>query len=143
MTTDWVKKDIWKREGKDFSIEVSRHTTRYHDESSDEGVNRWCVYAYIYPTHPHFKKFEGDRMWQDAATALPLHCGVSFLRYHRDDDGKVTSVQVGADYHHLYDNAFTFFETKEDAYRVFSDAGELYAWLDGCWKTEESQNIRI
>lgn len=73
----------------------------------DEGDHRWGVYAFIYPTHPRFSKFAGKDMWQPAAMGLPLHCGPSMLTWHRDNDGEVTSVEVGADYHHLYDKPFT------------------------------------
>jgi hypothetical protein len=56
--SDWKKKTLWVRRGTNFAVEVSLHT----DSSLDpmDGENRWCVYAYIYPEHPHFAAFSGD-----------------------------------------------------------------------------------
>lgn len=123
----WSHKDAWKRSGQNFLVEVSRHDVERSSFSDiEDGRHRWCVYAYIYPKHPHFAKFEGGQMWQDAACALPLHCGPSYLRYHHDDNGNVTSVQVGADYNHLHDNEFTHYSTKEEASEVFEDAESLF-----------------
>lgn len=123
----WSHKDAWKRIGKDFLVEITRHEIERSDFTDyDDGLHRWCVYAYIYPKHPHFEKFEGGAMHQDAACALPLHCGPSYLRLHRDDDGDVTSVQVGSDYNHLHDNRFTHYATAEDAAEVFRDAERLF-----------------
>jgi len=122
----WSKRDEWKLRGKDFMIVVSRH-----EESSClsyEGDNRWCVYAYIYPKHPHFSEFSGPSCWQDAANAMPLHGGATLLDYPARD-GSITSVHIGADYNHLHDDSFTFYATKKDAYEVFNDAGELFDWL--------------
>lgn len=130
---DWDHKDIWRRWGKDFMVEVSRHSAPRADESGcydSEGPHRWCVYAYIYPKHPHFARFDGtETMYQDAASALILHGGPSFCRKHMNAAGEVTSYQVGADYHHLHDWRFTQYATKEDAYSVFSDAEELFEQL--------------
>lgn len=128
MMDNWKRKELWHRRGEGFCVEVSRHTEAPLYDS--EGPNRWCVYAYIYPAHPHFEKFEGDKMWQDAATTLPLHGGPSILRWHRDANGNPTSVQVGADYHHDGDSGYTFCDEAEDAYSVFRDADDLVAWLE-------------
>ena len=126
----WRRKDIWSREGKNFFIEVSRHEQkRRDDEYSHEGPHRWCVYAYIYPKHPRFAKFEGSAMWQPAATALPMHGGPSLLTLHYADDGKVMSVEVGCDYHHLHDDGYTHLENAQQAFGVFSDADELFDYL--------------
>lgn len=130
--SNWEHKDLWKRYGKDFMVEVSRHQVGVFQEAerwSEEGPHRWCVYAYIYPKHPHFAKFSGPEMFQDAACSLPLHCGPSFLRWHYADDGKPTSVQVGCDYNHLHDSQYTRMATKEEAQAVFNDAEKLFDWL--------------
>ena len=65
-------------------------------------------------THPppHFKQFEGDNLFQDATSDIPLQYGPSKLEYHKNDLG-ITSVQVGADYHHSHDERFTNYFTKE------------------------------
>ena len=131
--SDWKRKDVWKRYGRDFMVEISRH-----EESADEhwesfcdaqGPHRWCVYAYIYPKHPHFANFDGDQMWQEAASCLPFHGGPSFLRYHYQADGAATSVQVGADYNHLHDSYYTRCATEKEAYTVFADAEDLFQRL--------------
>ena len=121
----WDKKDEWRKRGLDFMVTVSRHNSTSSD--FDEGPNRWAVYAYIYPAHPHFAKFDGPRIYQDAANEMPLHCGASLLNYPMYDN-KVTSVQVGADYHHLHDD-FTHYATQDDAREVFADADRLFDWL--------------
>jgi hypothetical protein len=121
----WKHKDIWSRRGKQFSVEVSRHLG---SEDAFEGPHRWAVYAYIYPDHPHFDKFDGPNLWQDATQVLPLHGGASLLEYPMYG-GKVTCVKVGADYHHLHDNAYTYYATADDAYQVFRDADELFDQL--------------
>lgn len=123
----WSHKDEWKAAGSSFCVVVSRHGVKPIDET--EGANRWCVYAYIYPKHPHFKAFDGRDMWQEAATIMPLHSGPSFLRYHLDEDGEVTSVQVGADYNHYGDDRYTHMAARDDAIGVFHDAEALFKWL--------------
>lgn len=128
-TDKWRHKDVWSLDGQDFMIQVSRHSVESYREYDDTGPHRWCVYAYIYPKHRLFSTFDGPAMWQDAATALPLHCGPSLLRWHYGDDGKPTSVQVGADYNHLHDDRFTNLATREEAGVVFRDAEELHAHL--------------
>lgn len=125
----WDHKDEWHCRGKDFLIVVKRHTETPSLIDFDQGENRWCVYAYVYPKHPHFKNFNGPNMFQDAAHAMPFHAYPSFLRWHRDDDGNPTSVQVGADYNHLHDEHFTHFADAESAHEVFADAQQLHDYL--------------
>lgn len=132
--TGWDHKDLWRRFGRNFMVEVSRHTVELREESSGcfdaEGPHRWAVYAYIYPKHQHFMAFNGDAMHQDAAAMLHFHGGPSLLRRHFAADGSTTSVQVGADYNHLHDWRYTQMETANDAQSVFSDAAELFEQLD-------------
>jgi hypothetical protein len=128
---DWDRKDEWHKRGKDFLVVISRHEVMRTEASIfdfDEGPHRWAVYAYIYPAHPHFAKFSGTDMWQDASN-LGFHGGCSLLRYHHEADGKVTSVQCGGDYNHLHDTRFTNMATAEDARAVFNDADELFERL--------------
>ena len=122
---EWKHKDEWHKRGKDFLVVVSRHSV-----SVDEygGPNRWAVYAYIYPDHPIFNSFDGPDMFQYAASTMPLHGGCSFLRYPMYKS-VITSVKVGADYNHLYDDNFGYYETKDEAYEVFNDAAQLFQWL--------------
>jgi hypothetical protein len=125
--SEWDHKDEWRMRGDNFMVTVTRHTVSIFE--MDEGPNRWAVYAYIYPDHPHFHKFDGKSIYQDACNAMPLHAGASLVRWHKDDDGKICSVQVGADYNHLYDAHYTLAETKVDASSVFFDASKLFTWL--------------
>lgn len=127
---EWKHKDLWHRRGKDFLVEVSRHTV---EGARDLGPHRWCVYAYVYPEHPHFAAFAGDSMMQWAAQEMPFHggplSGASYLRNHRNDKGEVTAVQVGGDYNHLHDDRFTWYDALEMASEVFNDAETLFQWL--------------
>ena len=124
---NWRHKDIWKKNGTDFLVEVSRHSGNASELDLREGPHRWCVYAYIYPKHPHFSMFnEADDLWQDATTSLPGHSYPSYLRRHVDANGNVTSFQVGWDYHHDGDWMFTHDANQEDAKRQFLDAQELF-----------------
>ena len=125
----WDHKDEWRQRGKDFLVAVSRHSVGSSTHEPHQGPHRWTVYAYLYPTHRLFGEFSGTDMWQRAATDMPMHGGPSLLRWHRDDDGKPTSVQVGADYNHLYDDHFCNYETAEDAQEVFADAQRLVDYL--------------
>jgi hypothetical protein len=127
MSPEWKHEDKWSRRGRNFLVTVTRHEVAVHEP---EGPHRWCVYAWIYPKHPRFARFEGDRMWQDAATELPFHGGPSLLRWHRAEDGTATSVQVGADYNHLHDDRFTYMANPAEAYAVFNDADGLFAMLE-------------
>jgi hypothetical protein len=142
MTTDWNRKELWRKSGENFMIEISRHEVSVSESAcfDSEGPHRWCVYAYIYPEHPHFSAFDGSEdMRQDAATCLPLHCGPSFFRKHLNAKGETTSYQVGADYNHLYDWSFTQHANPEDAAEVFSDAQDLFDALTRRAKAEGEQ----
>ena len=76
-----------------------------------------------------FSEFDSSSIRQEACRKLPLHCGCSFFKKHRTEDGTVCSVQVGSDYNHLGDDEFTFCETEDDAARVFHDAENLFEFL--------------
>ena len=121
----WNHKDEWKKSGDNFLVVVSRHSAMADDFT---GPNRWAVYAYIYPKHALFSKFDGPDLWQPTTTVMPLHAGCSYLRYH-EDKGIITSVQVGCDYNHLHDEAFSYCATPEDAGDVFFDAERLFEFL--------------
>ncbi len=124
---NWKHKDIWKKSGNGFLIEVSRHSEDYEPIDRREGPHMWCVYAYIYPNHPHFNAFnDKDDLYQDATSELPGHSYPSYLKRHVDKDGQVTSFQVGWDYHHDGDYMFTHDGDAETASRQFRDAQELF-----------------
>lgn len=124
-------KDEWRLSGNNFLVTVTRHTVNILPEYNFDnlGPNRWAVYAYIYPTHQLFSLFNESGIYQDASRVLPLHAGPSFLKFHYDKHGTKLSVQVGADYNHLYDEEFSNYVTKDEAYAVFADAIELFEHL--------------
>lgn len=126
----WGYAEEWNMPGNDFMI-VVRHSRTGPLESSfcELGEHRWFVYAYIYPKHRRFLTFVGPDIFQDACNRLPLHAGASLLRYHRNDKGEVSSVQVGSDYNHLGDDHYTFLESKDEASAVFYDADRLFERL--------------
>jgi hypothetical protein len=128
VSKNWIHKDIWTRREKSFCVQVSRHEVSSYP-FEELGPNRWCIYAYIYPSHSYFLKFKGTDLWQEATLTMPLHGGCSFLEW-KEHDKQITSIQVGADYNHLHDRDYTFFATKEEAVSVFIDAEELIEWLE-------------
>lgn len=125
---EWSPKREWWFNGPDFLVQVKHHIAGFDD---DEGRNRWNVYAFVYPKHPHFQAFSGENMMQDACTALPLHRGPSYHRVHYDAKGAVTAHQVGCDYAHIHDERFQK-SGPEDQFpngTVFQDAQDLIQWL--------------
>lgn len=134
MSDKYRRCEDYKREGKGFLVVVNHYTVFQSSEPAcfdSEGPHRWAVYAYVYPSHPHFAAFDGtETMWQGAATQMPGNAYPSFMRVHTPH-GKETpsSYQVGWDYHHLHDWSFSRMETPEDAYEVFRDADALFDWL--------------
>lgn len=125
----WNHVEEWSKLGVDFRVVVKRWSFPESHWNQRDGRQVWNVYAYIYPKHRLFDSFEGPDMFQPAASALPLHCGPTFLRYNIGQDGQVASVQVGADYRHLGDERFSHYETREAAREVFRDAEELFTYL--------------
>lgn len=123
----WRRKEEWKRAGEQFIVTVEHFMADGPAIDHDDAGERWCVYAYIYPKHPRFKRFDGTGIYQDATSDLPLHSGCTYLRQHRDNDGSVTSFQVGADYNHLYDSRFT--HEREFGGTVKADADRLFDFL--------------
>jgi len=125
----WSHVEEWHKRGVDFQVTVKRWAFAEDSYTPYEGRQVWNVYAIIYPKHRLFDSFEGPDMFQPAAEALPLHCGPTFLEYRIGQDGKVSSLQVGSDYHHLGDEHLSHCKTREAAWEVFQDAEELFAYL--------------
>lgn len=135
-TRDWTHKDEWRLRHSTFMVTVEHFTLPVSDDRYRDGGHRWCVYAFIYPEHPLFSRFalrrlDGTKMViyrsEDCLSGAPLHGGCSLVRPHHDADGKVTSVQFGADYNHLHDRHFTH-ETEFDG-EVKRDAEDLFDFL--------------
>lgn len=125
--------------GEGFLIEVVRNTSEYQYEGSSEGPNRWNVYAYIYPSHPHFNAFSGESLFQDAAMKLEFHCGPSYVRPYSEQGKPIHCWQVGSDYNHLHDDRFTHMSTKEEATEVFYDAESLFEQLTNMIAKDEAR----
>ncbi|TAA20332.1 hypothetical protein [Pseudoxanthomonas winnipegensis] len=122
---DWKHKDKWSLESRSFTIEVSRHAVVGLDAQPE---NIWCVYAYVYPKHPLFARFNpAGGMWEQPS--LPGHSCVSYFRAHKNEQDAITSYQIGWDYNHDGDWRFTQMASKADAYEVFRDAEELFEHL--------------
>ena len=127
--TLWEHVEEWYKRGVDFQVMVKRWSFPETHQNPKEGRQAWNVYAIIYAKHRLFDSFEGSAMFQPTTSALPLHCGLSFLRYNVGQTGKVESVHFGSDYRHLGDARFYHYKTREDAGEVFQDAEELFTYL--------------
>lgn len=127
---EFKSKNIWTKIGKNFLIEISRHSVDLPYGTT--GVHRWCIYAYIYPSHSLFTKFDlnSENSHQDVVYDFPLHGGCTYFRYHYNSSHNVTSVQIGCDYNHLGDDHLTHYSTEEDALEVFLDAMDLFEFLE-------------
>lgn len=127
---EWQHKDEWKKTDQTtYTVVVSQHI-QTRESWDHRGPYRWCVYAYIYPKHPHFAAFRGNSMSQKAATILPLHGGPTLLRWHTNNKGRRCSVQVGADYNHAGDEGYTHRGFEKRVPGIFHDADKLVAWLE-------------
>jgi len=117
--TGWKPKLEWKKEGNNFSVVVSKHM-------SYSGDNIWCIYLYVYPSHPAFSKFNKDgTMWDQPH--FDCHSYVSYFQPHiRYKTGEVASYQLGWDYNHDGDSWYTSIESAEDAGSIFFDAEQLF-----------------
>ena len=68
-------------------------------------------------------------MNQELIAKMPFHWGASFFHVHFAAGGEITSYQIGCDYRHLHDEAYSFMETKEEAAPVFADAEKLLVYF--------------
>jgi hypothetical protein len=135
MMSDWRHKDVWDKRGKHFLVRLRRHSNKQFAlvdgefKYTDIDEHKWCLYAFIYPDHTLFGNFDGPDFWQDACGFFDWHGGCTYLEYHRDDESKIVSVQVGCDYNHYLDDRYLYMATKEDAASVFNDADGLFEVL--------------
>ena len=135
MSSSWKKMTEWRTRGQDFLVSVVHYTGEPSNLTvlgglfDGEGLNHWCVYAYIYPKHPLFKEFADEGLGQPVTEEMPLHKGCSFCRAHVNYEKEVVSYQVGCDYNHLHDTSYTNMATAEEASSVFEDAEKLVKYL--------------
>jgi len=132
----WRHKDVWTNRqalSDNFLIEVVRFTSKAY--LPNEGQNKWCLYVYVYPEHPLFKKINptvGDTIstYDERLPDMPLHGGCTYTKIHLTDDGtRITSIQIGADYSHYGDERYSWITAKEDASDIFYDADVLFKWM--------------
>jgi len=142
MEDKWSHSESWTKRGDGFCVEVKRWESkkiRFSPsgmESYFEGIsNKWNVYAHIFESHPYFKRFDGEDVFQDAASALYLHCGPTFLEKTK------IGYKVGSDYAHLYDDHFEDIGTRDRAYEVFHDAEELFNQLQSMTGKESNRTL--
>ena len=134
----WRKKELWFKHGNGFCIEVSKHLEIVHEEIKREGPNRWCVYAYIYTNHPLFKKIKGTDIFQESLSGIPFHKGCTYVEQKIEPINKeICSYKIGADYHHLHDDEYTYMNNGNEAEQVFDDAERLAMYLEEVWKERE------
>lgn len=93
----------------------------------ESGRNRWNVYAYIYPGHPFFSEMQDEQGAMQKAAYMPLHGGCSYTTIHRRWDGSVSSVQVGCDYNHAFDDYHTL---DTEGRSIMRDAQQLFEYLN-------------
>ena len=118
--------DEWTIRAVKYCIVVRRHSV---EPSGGDGPHRWCVYAYVYPMHRLFPAMHQQLdTWREPYASLPLHGGCSLRQVHMGAFA-VASIQVGADYSHLHDTAFTWMATRDEAAEVFRDAYRLWNHL--------------
>lgn len=130
MGEEWKHKDEWTIRRTGFCVVVSRHEVE-PDSVTQRGPNRWAIYVYVYPSHPMFPKL-GDKsgIFGDPQNEIPFHCGCSYYKAHRGDEGDITSYQIGCDYDHLYDECFSLDYTKDQAAVQFSDAAGIIKYME-------------
>lgn len=138
MATDpWLRKDEWSHRADSFLVVVSRLSEPRPESRHDMGEHRWTVYAYVYPQHPLFAKFNpSGGMW--GQPDLHGHWSPSLYRAHCDTTGSIKSHQLGWDYAHDGDSRFSFMATRNEASEVFWDAQKLYDELAG-WTAREQK----
>ena len=115
--------DEWTIRGLNYCVVVRRHIV---EPFGGDGPNRWCVYAYAYPQHRLFMAMlQQESSYLEPYASMPLHGGCSLRQVHMGTFA-VSSIQVGSDYNHLHDRAFTWMATREEAFEVFQDAFNLW-----------------
>jgi len=119
--------ETWELRGKNFTVEIKhwKHARYTHEHEIEPEVNRWNVYAYIFPKHPIFNEINEKLFDNDIGGVF--HCGLSYNTWKYDEDGQITCKQLGSDYQHLHDN----YESTSDIYSTpcQTDAQELFEHL--------------
>ena len=129
MSADWTTVQLWRKRDLNCLVEIQHSLLAYVDQTRDRGPHRWYIYVYIYPKHPLFSLFVGDSLFQEAVVNMPLHGGCSYLRWHFDNNGEISSIQVGCDYDHCGDESRTYEDVVDHLKYYQHDAQTLLDWL--------------
>lgn len=115
--SSWHKSEKMIKGGDNFKVEIVRW-------GGYNNTNNWNVYCYIYPEHPYF-----DKVCNKETDFLYFHRGISFREVHRDNNNNITSIQLGSDYQHMFDE-FSSINNFEEATDIVRDAEKLYNQLN-------------
>ena len=134
---DFSHEDVWKTNGKNFSINIVRWTSKEQSMFDQElGENKWNIYANIYKKHPAFPLI-GESIYDVPEEIETLfHCGCTFNMWFYNNKSEPCSKKIGCDYSHLGDEKFSFMTDREDAKEVFEDAIYLFNKLEEMEKTK-------
>lgn len=95
---DLEERHTWLvRKGNKFTIELFRWTV------GDSVI--WNIYAYIYPDHPRFVDVPNKDLHKYFSD-LPFHGGITSARKYLNEAGETTSIKIGCDYNHAWDDLF-------------------------------------
>lgn len=114
-------KEEWLKREKDFSISIHR----WKHIGSNENI--WNVYVHICPEHAMFDELQEEYDCKN----IEFHGGCTYVKWHRDENGKVTDKNYGCDYNHYGDDYFNDCEKLEDAHELLADVKEIMAVLKG------------
>lgn len=90
-------------------------------------INSWNIYVYLFQHHAAFNRFTGitEQNYISSDTVLDFHGGCTYFQRSWNSEGRIVRVKLGCDYAHYGDEQYEDFATKEDAWKVFSDAQDL------------------
>ncbi len=142
---DFSHEDVWKTNGKNFSVHVVRCTSKRQSMFDEElGENEWNIYVNIYKKHPAFP-LVGESIYDvpEEITAL-FHGGCTFISWCYDSKSEPYKKKIGCDYCHLGDDKFSLMMHREDAKDVFEDAINLFNKLEEMEvQNEKAKNILL
>ncbi len=119
--SEWELSLQYFKRGENFTIEVHRHSVLM--ASYGQGVWRWCVYVYVFPTHPLYDSFDVEEGLSGDFDEMPLHGGCTYFKMFGE------TKKIGCDYNHAWDERYTHMETMEDASSIFRDADQLFNYF--------------
>ena len=119
--------ETYKRTGSNFTLEVKHWTSGCQELNILNHV--WNLYVYIYEKHPLFNKLENTKFLLTDFPCMPG--GVTYVKWHGDHDSDIIHCkQYGNDYSHIWNCGSDHWATIDDAYEVFTDATEVFNFLE-------------